>query len=253
MGSSRTDDDGAGETMTYSHARGPAVLILGGTREAHDLAGLLAQAPGPRVVRVGSFGGPFGGPEGLADRLVAEQVGAVVDASSPFAPDLSVSAAACAATSVPLVSLVREPWEAGPDDAWHEVDSLAEAARVLPSLGERAFVTTGRPGLAAFAGLDGLFFLIRCADPPDGPLPRLHEILISNEPLGSEAERDLMRKHSIDVLVTRNTGGSLAAAKLIAAADLGLPVVMIRRPERPDLPRRATAVDAAEWVREQLL
>jgi precorrin-6A/cobalt-precorrin-6A reductase len=240
------------------------ILILAGTREARDLAGLLAGSPELRVVsslagrvrdpalpagevRIGGFGGA----DGLADWLRDQRVDAVVDATHPFARTISANAAAaCAATGVPLLGLAREPWTPGPDDRWHEVDSLPAAAALLPALGRRVFLTTGRQGLAAFAAVDQAWFLIRCVDPPDDPLPTDGQVILARGPYDAAAERALMAEHRIDVLVTKNSGGPLTAGKLDAARDLGLPVIMVRRPDHPDVPLRSTPDEAARWLAE---
>jgi precorrin-6A/cobalt-precorrin-6A reductase len=242
------------------------VLILGGTGEARELARLL---DGPARLRVISslagrvadpalpagevrIGG-FGGVAGLAAWLRDHQAGAVVDATHPFAATISANAvAACARTGTPLLSLVREPWTAGPDDQWHEVSSLPEAASLLAGLGQRVFLTTGRQGLAAFAGLDEPWFLIRCVDPAAGPLPARHQVILARGPYDAAAEQDLMREHRIDVLVTKNSGGPLTAGKLAAARELGITVVMVSRPPLAALPRCSTAAAAASWVARQL-
>ena len=220
------------------------VLVLGGTAEARALAAELAGRPGLRVisslagrvsnpalpegeVRVGGFGGV----DGLAAWARAENVAAVVDATHPFAETISAhAAAACARAGLPLLRLVRPGWEAQEGDDWRDARSLADAAAMLPALGTRVFLTTGRQGLAAFAGLDRLWFLIRCVDPPSGPLPARREVLLARGPYTAEAELALMRRFTIDVLVTKNSGGPLTAGKLAAARDLGIPVVMVRRP-----------------------
>jgi precorrin-6A/cobalt-precorrin-6A reductase len=242
------------------------VLILGGTGEARQLARLLDGQPGVRVisslagrvadpalpageVRVGGFGGIAG----LTAWLRDGQVRAVVDATHPFAETISANAvAACAAAGTPLLSLIRDPWTAGPGDRWHEADSLPAAAALLPALGRRVFLTTGRQGLAAFAGLDQLWFLIRCVDPPAGPVPAASQVILARGPYDAAAERDLMREHRIDVLVTKNSGGPLTAGKLTAARELGIGVVMVRRPPPPAAQACATAADAAGWVARQL-
>lgn len=248
--------------MTTPPLAPATVLILGGTREARDLATLLADQPSLRVVSslagrvrdpalpVGEVRtGGFGGPDGLAAWLLEQRVAVVVDATHPFAATISVSAAAaCAATGVPLLGLAREPWTPGHDDRWHEVDSLADAAALLPGLGRRVFLTTGRQGLAAFAAVNRAWFLIRCVDPPDGPLPADARVILARGPYDAVAERALMAEHRIDVLVTKNSGGPLTSGKLTAAAELGLPVIMVRRPPRPDVPRRSTPDEAARWV-----
>jgi precorrin-6A/cobalt-precorrin-6A reductase len=240
------------------------VLVLGGTSEARALAGELTREPGMRVisslagrvsnpslppgeVRVGGFGGAAG----LAAYVRAEGVGAVIDATHPFAETISAHAAdACAQAGLPLLRLARPGWTGRDGDRWHDAASLGEAAALLPKLGSRVFLTTGRQGLAAFAELD-LWFLIRCVDPPDGPLPRRSEVLLARGPYQREAERALMRDHGIDVLVTKNSGGPLTEGKLDAARDLGIPVVMVSRPE-PATGESVTAVsDAARWVLAQ--
>jgi precorrin-6A/cobalt-precorrin-6A reductase len=235
------------------------VLILGGTGEARELAARLAGRPGLRVVstlagRVRSprlpagevrIGG-FGGPAGLARWLRDERVGAIVDATHPFAARISVSAAAAAGlVGVPLLMLRRPGWTPGPGDDWHWVDSLAETAEMLPA--GRVFLTTGRTGLATFASTDR-WFLIRCVDPPAPPLPRRHHLILDRGPYTTDGELTLMRSHDIDILVTKDSGGDLTAAKLIAARALGLPVIVVRRPATPDVPMVSTVDEALSWL-----
>jgi precorrin-6A/cobalt-precorrin-6A reductase len=241
------------------------VLILGGTGEARELAARLvaAQVPGLRVVsslagrvsrparpagevRVGGFGGVAG----LAGFLRENDVTVVVDATHPFAETMSEHAvAACAEVPAPLQRLARPPWAAGSGDLWHEVASEAEAAALLPSLGRRAFLTTGRQGLAAFAGVDGVSFLIRCVDPPSGPLPEVCEVVLARGPYDADAEHALMAEHEIDVLVTKNSGGELTVGKLAAARQLGIPVIIIERSLAEKIPMYcSSAVVAARLV-----
>jgi precorrin-6A/cobalt-precorrin-6A reductase len=237
------------------------VLILGGTGEARELAGRLVAVgvPGLRVVsslagrvsrpalpegevRVGGFGGVTG----LASWVAANSVAVVVDATHPFAATMSAHAvAASTAVPVPLLTLVRSPWVAGPGDGWHEVGSEAEAASLLPGTGRRAFVTTGRKGLAAYAGVDGVRFVIRCVDPPGEPLPADREVVLARGPYDTAAELALMRRHGVDVLVTKNSGGALTSGKLAAARQLGIPVIMIRRPAPPSAPLGCSSAEVA--------
>jgi precorrin-6A/cobalt-precorrin-6A reductase len=221
------------------------VLVLGGTSEARALAFELDGRPGLRVisslagrvsrpvrpageVRVGGFGGA----DGLAAWARREGVGAVVDATHPFAQTISANAAvACAAAGLPLLRLARPAWSAREGDDWRPAGSLEEAAGLLPGLGSRVFLTTGRQGLACFAALDELWFLIRCVDPPSGPMPARREVLLARGPYEREAEHALMRRFGVDVLVTKNSGGPLTEGKLDAARDLGVPVVMVSRPD----------------------
>jgi precorrin-6A/cobalt-precorrin-6A reductase len=239
------------------------VLILGGTAEARRLAAVLAADPGveptsslagrvaaPRVpagrVRVGGFGGAAG----LAAWLREHRVDALVDATHPFADTISRSAVGAAADAgVPLLALRRPGWVAGPGDDWHAVGSLAEAAAVLPGLGSRVFLTTGRLGLSAFTGLSELFFLVRSVEPPEPPTPLRMELLLDRGPFLLDGERGLLREHRIDVLVTKDSGGDATAAKLVAAREAGLPVVVVRRPPPPPgVPVAADVATAVAWL-----
>ncbi|MET8636562.1 cobalt-precorrin-6A reductase [Streptomyces sp. NPDC004074] len=231
----------------------PHVLILGGTAEARELAASLVSRPGVRVTtslagRVSRPGalegevrvGGFGGAGGLADWLRAHRVDALVDATHPFATGITANATrAAAATRVPAVVLRRPGWSAVPGDRWHDVASLEEAAALLPALGRRVFLTTGRLGLAAFADLAGIHFVVRSVDPPEPPMPPDTRVLSARGPFTVEDETALLVEHRIDVLVTKDSGGAATAAKLTAARDHGLPVVMVRR---PPLPGGVTAV-----------
>jgi precorrin-6A/cobalt-precorrin-6A reductase len=235
------------------------ILILGGTGEARQLAealtkrevrvvsSLAGRVARPRLpvgeVRVGGFGGP----EGLARYLGESGITAVVDATHPFAERIGTNAAKAAElTQTPLLRLARPGWQAGPQDDWHWAGDLAEAARKLPDLGKRVFLTSGRQGLPAFAHLDDLWFLIRCVDPPEPPLPRHHELLLARGPYEVAAERELLGR--VDVLVTKDSGGAQTSAKLTAARELGRPVLLIRRPERPETETAETVPEAVEWV-----
>jgi precorrin-6A/cobalt-precorrin-6A reductase len=235
------------------------ILVLGGTGEARKLAeelvarevrvvsSLAGRVARPRLpvgeVRVGGFGGP----EGLAAWLRENDVRAVVDATHPFAERIGANAARAAElTKIPLLRLARPGWQPGEGDVWHWADDLADAARKLPELGKRVFLTSGRQGLPAFAHLDDLWFLIRCVDPPAPPLPRHHELLLARGPYEVDAERELLER--VDVLVTKDSGGSLTSAKLTAARELRVPVLLVRRPPRPATETAATVPEAVEWV-----
>ncbi|PGH49846.1 cobalt-precorrin-6A reductase [Streptomyces sp. Ru87] len=240
------------------------VLILGGTSEARQLAGQLTGEPGLRVtsslagrvaaprlpageVRVGGFGGW----EGMAAWLREHRVDALIDATHPFAGRIGFHAARAAAeTHVPLLALRRPGWAAGPGDDWHPVPSLEAAAELLPGLGERIFLTTGRTGLAAFAGLSAPWFLVRSVDAPEPPHPPRMEVLLDRGPFTVEGEAGLLRRYGIDVLVTKDSGARATAAKLTAAREAGLPVVVVTRPPVPgDVPSVPGPGEAAAWLR----
>ncbi|MFJ8591555.1 cobalt-precorrin-6A reductase [Streptomyces sp. NPDC093598] len=240
------------------------VLILGGTSEARALATALAARPGIRVTtslagRVAEPGaldgevrvGGFGGAGGLAGWLREEGVDALVDATHPFAESITANAARAAIeTGVPAVVLRRPGWRPGPGDHWHPVTSLDAAAELLPRLGRRVFLTTGRLGLASFARLTGIHFVVRSVDPPEPPMPPDTHVLLARGPFTVPGETALLREHRVDVLVTKDSGGAATVAKLTAARDLGLPVVVVQRPPLPD---GVTAVPDVKGVLERLV
>lgn len=240
------------------------ILILAGTTEARRLAELLHGRAGLTVTTSlagrtagsraaadgrGTRSGGFGGADGLAAWLREHRVAAVVDATHPFAVAISAHAAEAAARrGVPLLAVLRPGWTAGPGDRLHPVHGLVAAAGLLPRLGTRAFLSTGRQGLAAFAAVD-LFCLIRCVDPPTAPLPARRHVLLARGPFTLDAERALLREHRIDVLVTKDSGGDATAAKLTAARERSLPVVVVRRPPPPpDVPVVESPEEAAAWL-----
>jgi precorrin-6A/cobalt-precorrin-6A reductase len=236
------------------------VLLLGGTGEARELARMLV-ARGVDVVSslagrtsearlpVGALRiGGFGGADGLVKWLRENPVDAVVDATHPFAVHMTAHAAfAAARTGVPHLVLRRPGWVADPDDDWHWVDTAAAAAELVPRLGARVFLTIGRQGLETFAGT-GVWTLARCVDAPD-PRPQWCRLILARGPFAVADELALMQEHRIDVLVTKDSGGPATTAKLTAARDLNLPVILIRR---PPLPAGLEVVDsvgaAAQWV-----
>ncbi|MEV6281345.1 cobalt-precorrin-6A reductase [Kribbella sp. NPDC051770] len=235
------------------------VLLLGGTGEARRLADLLV-AQDIEVVSslagrtanarlpVGAVRqGGFGGVEGLVRWLEDERVDAVVDATHPFAATMTSHAAEAAArTGVPLLVLRRPGWESPSGDSsnkWYSVDSAAAAAELVPQLGSRVFLTIGRQGLDAFART-GLWTLARCVDAPD-PAPSWCTLLLARGPFAVDDELELLREHRIDVLVTKDSGGDMTAAKLTAAERLGVPVIVIRR---PPLPPGVDAVESLDQV-----
>jgi precorrin-6A/cobalt-precorrin-6A reductase len=236
------------------------ILILGGTGEARELAAALHAAgvavtsslagrvSRPRLPEGATRIGGFGGPEALARWIGEHDVRAVVDATHPFAQRISASAArACPAAEVPLLRLERPGWSERPGDRWQWVDDLGAAAAAVGS--RRVFLTTGRQGLAAFAACDDAWFLVRCVDAPDPPLPRAHELLLDRGPYTIDGELALVDAHRIDVVVTKDSGGPHTIAKLDAARERGLPVIVVRRPPRLDVPAVTTVVEALTWAR----
>lgn len=238
------------------------ILILGGTAEARQLAAelnergvpvvtsLAGRVARPRLpageVRIGGFGGPAA----MSAWLLDHGTQAVIDATHPFAERISAgAAAACPAAGVPLLRLERPGWRERPGDRWRWVDDLAAAAAAIPALGARVLLTTGRQGLPAFAGVGGAWFLVRCVDPPDPPLPPRHELLLSRGPYTVAGELELIDRHRIDLVVTKDSGGPLTEAKLDAARQRGLPVIVVRRPARAPAGATVERVeDAVAWA-----
>lgn len=245
------------------------VLILGGTAEARLLARDLGErygdgldvitslagrthAPAPLSGRVRRGG--FGGAEGLEAFLRAEGIALVVDGTHPFAGRISANArVACDRAQVPRLALMRPEWTRQPDDHWHEVADSAAAARLLPQLGRRAFLTIGVQALEAFAGATDAWFLVRLVEPPRDPLPlAAHEVVTARAPFTIDDEIALMRQHHIDVLVSKMSGGAATAAKLDAARVLGLPVIMLKRPKAEAGPSATGVEEAMRWIAAEM-
>ena len=239
------------------------ILLLGGTTEASGLARRLAANPdfrpilslagrtaSPAAAPIETRIGGFGGAEGLAAWLAAEGVAAVVDATHPFAQVISRNAAAaCAALGLPLLARRRAPGPARAGDRWQEVDSVAAAAPALGEMPRRVFLTVGRLELAAFAAAPHHAYLVRTIEPVGDALalPDL-AVIEARGPFSEEAERHLMRRHRIDVLVTKNSGGTATYGKVAAARALGLPVVIVRQPEAPATARVERPEEALAWL-----
>ena len=238
------------------------ILILGGITEAYALARELGEHPEMRVISslAGRTGNPrlpvgdvriggFGGPQGLAAYLRENRIDAVVDCTHPFASRMGWNAAeGCATAGVPLLRLERPVWARRDGDVWDEVDDWAQAVTVVGAQSRRVLMTVGRQELAPFAGLDHVWFLIRSVEAPD-PLPPFTqaEILLARGPFTRESERDLLTARGIDTILCKNSGGP-TDAKLAAARELGVRVVMKSRPRRPDTPRAASVAEALAWL-----
>ena len=243
------------------------VLILGGTGEAVEIARALEGDPRieaitslagrtrrPAATPGASRRGGFGGAGGLEAWLRAEGIGLVVDATHPYAEAISAHAAtACEAATVPRLVLHRAPWTPEPGERWIEVADAESAARALPALGERVLLTIGSRGLGPFLRIPDLRLVVRAIEAPDVVLdPARVELLLARGPFDFDGERHLLESRAIDVLVSKNSGGPAAHAKLAAARVLGLPVVMIARPPPPPGERVDSVGAALAWVEAQL-
>jgi precorrin-6A/cobalt-precorrin-6A reductase len=238
------------------------LLILGGTTEASalvaasagrehveailSLAGRTHAAPAPIPTRVGGFGGV----EGLREYLRATRVDALIDATHPFAAQMSRHAAeACEAAGVPMLAFTRPPWRQSSGDRWIEVDTMAEAAQAFGIRPRSVFLTQGRQQLAAFAGAPQHRYLVRAIERPDeiDALPH-HRLILARGPFALADEEALMREEDIEFIVAKNSGGHATYAKVEAARNLGLPVVMVRRPAKPRVAQAERLADVLDWI-----
>ena len=237
-------------------------LILGGTGDANRLADAFVrekidaiysyagrtQIPlgHPLPTRIGGFGGAAG----LADFIRAERITHVIDATHPFAAEMSRHAVeACEATGIPLVALERAPWVRDDGDNWIEVADISAAVSALPEPRTRVFLAIGRQHIAPFVAKPQHTYTLRFVDAPDGELPLPDaEVIISRGPFTLEGDRELMQSRGIQWLVARNSGGAGAHAKIDAARELGLPEIMIARPALPERARVESVEDVLAWL-----
>jgi precorrin-6A/cobalt-precorrin-6A reductase len=235
------------------------ILILGGTTEARQLAERLAPrtdlavtlslagrttapAPLPVPVRIGGFGGAAG----LAAWLGAEAIDLLIDATHPYAARISANAAEAATLAqVPLLALDRPAWVAVDGDRWTEVADMPAAVSALGATSRRAFLALGRNELAPFATAPQHFYLIRSVDPVESPLAVPHAVYLTGRgPFEEADERELLAEHRIEVIVAKNSGGAATYGKIVAARSLGLTVIMLARPARPQMPAAASVEEA---------
>jgi precorrin-6A/cobalt-precorrin-6A reductase len=243
------------------------VLILGGTGDAAELAAKLASMEGVEIItslagrtreplvplgdlRVGGFGGVAG----LASYLEVMQIDLLIDATHPFATQISWNAVdAATKVGVPHLMLIRSPWEKVSGDRWIEVDSVTAAAAALQNQSRRVFLTVGRQELAAFAHLKEIWFLMRMIDPParDALVPP-GMLLCDRGPFTLNNEREILIHHNIDTIVSKNSGGDATYAKIIAARELEVKVVMVNRPAIPPGDYVTDVDGALAWVFDKL-
>lgn len=241
------------------------LLILGGTGEATKLAAKAAQIDEIEVisslagrtekpstpsgtVRIGGFGGELG----LIEYLHEQKIDLLIDATHPFAAQISWNAAAATAKCrLPHLILVRPAWQQVVGDNWIEVTKLEAAAKMLTR--QRVFLTIGRQELAVFAHLESCWFLMRMIDPPtaDTLVPK-GKLLLEKGPFSLEHERQLLKEYQIEVIVSKNSGGDATIAKIIAARELKIPVVMVQRPAIPEVEQVADVDGAIDWLQKQL-
>ena len=237
------------------------LLLLAGTSEAKRIAwglstmGIRAIAslagvtrspePLPLPTRIGGFGGQAG----FERFLQTQGITAVLDATHPFAAAMTDrTARICAVQSIPYLQILRPAWVPEPGDRWTEIAAEPDAAAHIPT-GSTVFLATGRQTLEQFAGLQGCRVLCRQIDPPTAPFPfEGGEYIISRPTCSVPREVELFQTLGVDWLVVKNAGGAESRTKLIAARQLDIPVLMLRRPPMPDALRVQTVQAALDWV-----
>jgi precorrin-6A/cobalt-precorrin-6A reductase len=237
-------------------------LVLGGIADANLLAAEIARAG---IDAVYSYGGRtrapadqplptriggFGGVSGLVDYIRRDGITHVIDATHPFAVEMSRHAVvACAATNIPLIALERAPWSRVSGDNWIEVVDIDAAIAALPDQPARVFLAIGRQHIAPFAAKPQHGYTLRFVDAPEGELPLQNaEVIVSRGPFTLDGERELIRSRRIEWIVARNSGGTGARAKIDAARELLLPVIMIARPLLPERPRADSVDEVMAWL-----
>ncbi|WP_262047677.1 cobalt-precorrin-6A reductase [Bradyrhizobium sp. Bra78] len=236
-------------------------LILGGTSDASLLAVEIARA---RIDAVYSYGGRtrapadqplptriggFGGVRGLTDYIRAEAITHVIDATHPFAAEMSRNAIeACAETGTPLIALERAPWAQASGDNWIEVPDVNAAVVALPERPANVFLAIGRQHIAPFATRPQHAYTLRFVDPPEAPLPFPADVIVSRGPFTLDTELEMLPARGIAWIVARNSGGDGARAKIDAARMLSLPVIMISRPELPERRRVESVAEIMQWL-----
>ncbi|MEB3151719.1 MAG: cobalt-precorrin-6A reductase [Sphaerospermopsis sp.] len=243
------------------------VLILGGTGDAAELTARINNITGIEAiaslagrtrepitpignVRVGGFGGVTG----LVEYLKHQKIDVLIDATHPFANHISWNAAAAATQmGIPRLLVNRPPWEKQPGDLWIEVENNTEAAAALENQAQRVFLTIGRQEISAFSHLQEMWFLMRMIDPPNADVvipPGL--MLFDRGPFTLEDEREILTKYNIDTIVSKNSGGNATYPKIIAAREMGIKVVMVKRPPVPPGEQVADVESAVKWLLEKV-
>lgn len=238
------------------------ILLIGGTGEANRMADAIAKAglagvysfagrteapvAQPIPVRVGGFGGV----DGLRAYLRDEGITHVIDATHPFAAEISFNTvAACTAEGIPLIALERPPWVPVAGHQWTRVADIPAAVAALEGPAHRVFLAIGRQQLEPFAAQPQHRYLLRLVDAPTDPLPLPNaDVVVARGPFDLAADIKLLRDHAIEIVVAKNAGGKGAVSKIAAAMTLGLKVVMIDRPALPERPVSQSVAGVMAWL-----
>lgn len=240
--------------------------MLGGTSEARALAealegrtnlvlslSLAGRTRNPLALPAPTRIGGFGGAEGLAAHLASERIDALIDATHPFAAAMSWNAARAAEIArVPLLALARPAWQPRAGDDWREAPDLPAALALIGPAPRRVFVALGRNEVRALEAAPQHHYVLRSVDPIEPPLavPQADYVL-DRGPFAVERETAVFTAHGIELILAKNSGGEASAAKLDAARALGLPVILLSRPERPAVDSVGSVAEALEWIAHQ--
>lgn len=203
--------------------------------------------PMPLPTRIGGFGGV----DGLKTYLQNTAITHVIDATHPFAARMSMHAVqTCRTLGLPLLGLTRPGWDKQMGDTWQHVPDMAGAVAALDRPAARVFLAIGRMHIAEFATRPQHHYVLRLVDPPDGvlPLPKA-DIIVAKGPFSQVDDIGLLHERDIDIVVSKNSGGTGAYAKIAAARQLGLPVIMIDRPVQPARQEVHSIPDVMTWLR----
>jgi precorrin-6A/cobalt-precorrin-6A reductase len=245
------------------------ILILGGTGEAAELArrlvtetsektevitSLAGRTKNPKTLPGRVFSDGFGGIQGLKSYIENENIDLLIDATHPFAENISENGyIASTVTNALRMTLSRPEWVLPPNAKWVEVDDMAVASDAVGAMSKRCFLTIGTGGLEAFSNLDSVWFLTRLIEQPSEPIPLAnHEIILGRPPHDVDSERKLINEHRIDCLVSKHAGGKATEGKIIAALDADIPIVLIRRPLRLPGNWTESVDDCFAWINEQI-
>jgi len=241
------------------------LLILGGTGEAVELAHLVCEYLGDRLETIVSYSGitghqpdlpcekrvgGFGGTAGLGAYLQEEQIDYIVDATHPFAEQMSQHAYMAAHNlGVPIMALKRLPWRPKSSDHWLEVDTMDQAVDMVADMKACTFITTGIKDLHRFDGLEDVPLVVRLVNEPKEDLPLSnYTCVIGRPPFSVEDEQKLIIDHKIKILVTKNSGGDQTKAKLEAARLEKISVIMINRPPAEPIEETNSCQDVLKWL-----
>jgi precorrin-6A/cobalt-precorrin-6A reductase len=238
------------------------LLLLAGSGEAREIAAALLKQPDWTVTASLLFPerstgplpvptrlGRFGGEDGMARFLTSEAVDAVLDATHPFANQITAQAVrVCGRLALPFAQVLRAAWVPGPGDRWAEVANEAAVAAILRP-GQRVFTTTGRATLDQLVSRSSARFFVRQLEPRETAAPFANVRYVTGQgPFSVQEELQTLRDLKIDVLVCKNSGGDPSRTKLDAARMLGIPVILIARPVQPDVVTLETVSAALDWV-----